>query len=92
MILLRDVTISWNKEARQDILKTVRKEYEKVYPYGRLGILTKTPQVAQRFSMWMTNLLNVYETHSPFEIKMQLDKLDYITSSKVAVTSLVEIL
>lgn len=45
---------------------------------------------AQRFSWWMTSLLHRFETHSPFERRVQRAELDYIASSTAASTALAE--
>jgi p-hydroxybenzoate 3-monooxygenase len=45
---------------------------------------------AQRFSWWMTQMLHRFPGENPFDYKRQLTDLDYITSSKAALTSLAE--
>jgi len=45
---------------------------------------------AQRFSWWMTQTLHRFPDENPFDYKRQLADLDYITSSKAALTSLAE--
>ena len=45
---------------------------------------------AQRFSWWMTSMLHRFEDHSPFDQRVQLAELDYITSSRAAGQSLAE--
>ena len=45
---------------------------------------------AQRFSWWMTTMLHVHPDASPFDRKRQLAELDYVTSSRAAMTSLAE--
>jgi p-hydroxybenzoate 3-monooxygenase len=44
----------------------------------------------QRFSWWMTQTLHRFPDENPFDYKRQLADLDYITSSKAALTSLAE--
>ena len=44
----------------------------------------------QRFSWWMTTLLHRAESDTPFDRRRQLAELDYITSSRAAMTSLAE--
>ena len=44
----------------------------------------------QRFSWWMTSLLHRFETHTPFERRVQLAELDYVASSVAASTALAE--
>lgn len=45
---------------------------------------------AERFSWWMTNLLHRFPENGPFGEKMQLAELDYLFSSKAALSALAE--
>jgi len=45
---------------------------------------------AERFSWWMTNLLHEFPENGPFGAKMQRADLDYLFSSKAAMTALAE--
>ena len=45
---------------------------------------------AERFSWWLTSLLHRFEAHTPFERRMQLVELDYLTTSRAAATTLAE--
>lgn len=45
---------------------------------------------AQRFSWWMTSMLHVQEGDNAFDRRRQLAELDYLVSSKAAMTSLAE--
>jgi p-hydroxybenzoate 3-monooxygenase len=45
---------------------------------------------AQRFSWWMTSLLHRADSDNPFDHKRQLAELDYLVSSRAAMTSLAE--
>jgi p-hydroxybenzoate 3-monooxygenase len=45
---------------------------------------------AQRFSNWMTSLLHVSPSATPFENRRQFAELDYLTGSRAAMTSLAE--
>jgi p-hydroxybenzoate 3-monooxygenase len=45
---------------------------------------------SQRFSWWMTQTLHRFPDQNPFDYKRQLADLDYITSSRAALTSLAE--
>jgi p-hydroxybenzoate 3-monooxygenase len=45
---------------------------------------------AQRFSWWMTSMLHRFETHTPFERRVQLAELDYVAGSPAASTALAE--
>jgi p-hydroxybenzoate 3-monooxygenase len=44
----------------------------------------------QRFSAWMTSMLHRFESHSPFERRLQLAELDYVTTSHAAAQTLAE--
>jgi p-hydroxybenzoate 3-monooxygenase len=45
---------------------------------------------AQRFSWWMTTMLHRVEGESPFDRRRQIAELDYLVSSRAAMTSLAE--
>ena len=45
---------------------------------------------AQRFSWWMTSMLHVQDTGNSFDYRRQLAELDYLVSSRAAMTSLAE--
>jgi p-hydroxybenzoate 3-monooxygenase len=45
---------------------------------------------AQRFSWWMTAMLHRLEGENPFDYRRQLAELDYLISSRAAMTSLAE--
>lgn len=45
---------------------------------------------AQRFSWWMTTMLHRDFSHTSFERGIQISELDYVTSSRAALTSLSE--
>jgi p-hydroxybenzoate 3-monooxygenase len=45
---------------------------------------------AERFSWWMTTLLHRFPDHGPFGEKIQLAELDYLFSSRAALTALAE--
>ncbi|HYZ61518.1 MAG TPA: 4-hydroxybenzoate 3-monooxygenase [Acetobacteraceae bacterium] len=44
----------------------------------------------QRFSWWMTTLFHRFENAPPFDRRVQLAELDYVTTSKAAATALAE--
>jgi p-hydroxybenzoate 3-monooxygenase len=44
----------------------------------------------QRFSTYMTGLLHRFDSHSPFERRVQYAEFDYLTTSRAAATSLAE--
>ncbi len=45
---------------------------------------------AQRFSWWMTSMLHISPEASAFDQRRQIAELDYVTSSRAAMTSLAE--
>jgi p-hydroxybenzoate 3-monooxygenase len=45
---------------------------------------------AQRFSWWMTSMLHRSDSDNPFDHQRQLAELDYLVSSRAAMTSLAE--
>jgi p-hydroxybenzoate 3-monooxygenase len=45
---------------------------------------------AERFSWWMTNLLHVFPENGPFGVRIQDAELEYLFSSRAALTSLAE--
>ncbi len=45
---------------------------------------------AQRFSWWMTSMLHRFPGSDPFQHRLQLAELDYVTSSSAASTALAE--
>ncbi len=45
---------------------------------------------AEHFSWWMTSMLHRFPDATPFQQKLQLAELDYVTSSRAAATSLAE--
>jgi len=45
---------------------------------------------AERFSWWLTTLMHKFDTHTPFERRMQQAELDYLTGSRAAATTLAE--
>jgi p-hydroxybenzoate 3-monooxygenase len=45
---------------------------------------------AERFSWWMTSMLHRYPNRTPFEQRLQMAELDYVTSSRAGAESLAE--
>ena len=45
---------------------------------------------AQRFSLWMTQLLHRFAFETDFDYRRQLAELDYVTNSRAAATALAE--
>jgi p-hydroxybenzoate 3-monooxygenase len=45
---------------------------------------------AQRFSWWLTTLMHKFDDHTPFEQRVQIAELDYVTGSKAGMTTIAE--
>ena len=45
---------------------------------------------AEHFSWWMTSMLHTVEGHDPFDLRLQLSLLRYVTGSRAAAASLAE--
>jgi p-hydroxybenzoate 3-monooxygenase len=45
---------------------------------------------AQRFSWWMTSMLHRFDRSDSFQLKVQQSELDYVTTSRVAATTIAE--
>jgi p-hydroxybenzoate 3-monooxygenase len=45
---------------------------------------------AEHFSSWMTSILHRYPDMTPFQKRLQLSELEYVTSSRAAATALAE--
>lgn len=82
--------------AASDVLVLARAMKE-FYGHGRTGWLEKYSDVcarrvwkAQRFSWWMTSTLHRSPDETAFDHQRQIADLDYLTSSRAAMTSLAE--
>jgi p-hydroxybenzoate 3-monooxygenase len=67
------------------------------YRDGRSDLLTQYSATALRrvwraehFSWWMTSMLHRFHDDTPFQHRLQLAELDYVTSSKAKATTLAE--
>jgi p-hydroxybenzoate 3-monooxygenase len=67
------------------------------YAAGRRDLLARYSEVClrrvwkvQRFSWWMTSMLHCFAGDSGFDRRRQIAELDYVTSSRAAMTSLAE--
>ena len=69
-----------------EFYRTGRRDLLDRYSAGCLRRVWK----AQRFSWWMTSMLHRQETGNEFDYRRQLAELDYVTSSRAAMTSLAE--
>ena len=82
--------------AAADVLVLAR-AFRGFFKYGRTEWLDEYSSVcarrvwkAQRFSWWMTATLHRFPDETPFDRQRQLADLDYLTSSRAAMTSLAE--
>jgi p-hydroxybenzoate 3-monooxygenase len=78
-------------------VRVLAEALEAFYESGETALLDAYSQTClrrvwktQRFSMYMTRMLHRFEDHAPFERRVQLAELDYVTSSRTAATSLAE--
>ncbi|MFC6015867.1 4-hydroxybenzoate 3-monooxygenase [Plantactinospora solaniradicis] len=76
--LLGDAFAAWYHEGRDDLLT------------GYSDTALRRVWRAQHFSWWMTSLLHRLETQDPYEAKLQVSTLHYLTSSRAYATSLAE--
>jgi p-hydroxybenzoate 3-monooxygenase len=67
------------------------------YASGRMDLLDRYSEIClrrvwkvQRFSWWMTSMLHRFDSDSGFDQRRQIAELDYVTSSRAAMTSLAE--
>ena len=67
------------------------------YKSGRRELLQRYSEIClrrvwkvQRFSWWMTSMLHKFDVDSDFDRKRQVAELDYVTSSRAAMTTLAE--
>jgi p-hydroxybenzoate 3-monooxygenase len=67
------------------------------YKTGRRDLLDRYSEIClrriwkvQRFSWWMTSMLHRFSSDNDFDRRRQLAELDYVTSSRAAMTSLAE--
>jgi p-hydroxybenzoate 3-monooxygenase len=57
---------------------------------GYSAICLRRVWKAQRFSWWMTSMLHRFADRNPYEDRVQLAELDYVTSSRAAAQALAE--
>jgi len=70
---------------------------QEFYATGRRELLQRYSEIClrrvwkvQRFSWWMTSMLHKFEEDSEFDRRRQIAELDYVTSSRAAMTTLAE--
>jgi p-hydroxybenzoate 3-monooxygenase len=78
-------------------VRIMAKGFAEFYKTGKTSILERYSETclrrvwkAQRFSWWMTSMLHRFDTDNIFDQRRQLAELDYVTSSRAAMTSLAE--
>jgi p-hydroxybenzoate 3-monooxygenase len=75
---LANALVEFYNASRQDLLDT----------YSDRGL--RRTWRAQRFSWWMTSMLHRSDDNNPFDHRRQLADLEYLVSSRAAMTSLAE--
>jgi p-hydroxybenzoate 3-monooxygenase len=82
--------------AASDVLVLAR-ALKEFYQGGKTAFLNDYSDIclrrvwkAQRFSWWMTSTLHRFAGETPFDHQRQVADLDYLTSSRAAMTSLAE--
>jgi len=82
--------------AASDVLVLAR-GFKEFYERGATRLLDEYSDIclrrvwkAQRFSWWMTSSLHRFGGENPFDYQRQIADLDYLTSSRAAMTSLAE--
>jgi p-hydroxybenzoate 3-monooxygenase len=78
-------------------VSVLSRAFTEYYANGRTSLLERYSDIclrrvwkAERFSWWMTTMLHQFEDKSPFEQRLQLAELDYVTSSRAGAESLAE--
>jgi len=83
-LAIADVTVL--SRAISDFYRSSREDLLAAYSSTCLRRLWKV----QRFSWWMTAMLHRWDSQNEFDHRRQLAELDYLTSSRAAMTSLAE--
>jgi p-hydroxybenzoate 3-monooxygenase len=78
-------------------VRILAQAFVEYYASGKTSLLEQYSQIclrrvwkAQRFSWWMTSALHRFETENSFDHRRQIAELEYLTSSRAAMTSLAE--
>jgi p-hydroxybenzoate 3-monooxygenase len=78
-------------------VRIMAKGFAEFYKAGKSDLLQRYSEIclrrvwkAQRFSWWMTSMLHRFDTDNSFDRRRQIAELDYVTSSRAAMTSLAE--
>jgi p-hydroxybenzoate 3-monooxygenase len=78
-------------------VRLLSRAFSSFYATGRTGLLDRYSRDclgrvwrAEHFSWWMTSMLHRFPDASPFQQRLQLAELEYVTSSRAAATALAE--
>ena len=78
-------------------VRIMAKAFGEFYKMGKTDLMNRYSEIvlrrvwkAQRFSWWMTSMLHRFETNNAFDERRQIAELDYVTSSRAAMTTLAE--
>jgi len=78
-------------------VRIMARGFVEFYKAGKTDVLQRYSEIclrrvwkAQRFSWWMTSMLHKFDTNNPFDERRQIAELDYVTTSRAAMTSLAE--
>jgi len=78
-------------------VRILAKGFSEFYATGKTSLLERYSEIclrrvwkAQRFSWYMTTMLHRFDADSPFDQRRQIAELDYLTSSRAAMTALAE--
>ena len=78
-------------------VRIMAKAFAEFYATGKTHLLERYSATclrrvwkAQRFSWWMTSMLHRFDTDNVFDQRRQIAELDYVTSSRAAMTTLAE--
>ncbi len=78
-------------------VRIMSKAFAEFYAIGKTQLLESYSATclrrvwkAQRFSWWMTSMLHRFDTDNVFDQRRQIAELDYVTSSRAAMTTLAE--
>jgi p-hydroxybenzoate 3-monooxygenase len=78
-------------------VRIMAQAFAEFYKTGKTQLLDRYSEIvlrrvwkAQRFSWWMTSMLHRFDTDNAFDERRQIAELDYVTSSRAAMTTLAE--
>jgi p-hydroxybenzoate 3-monooxygenase len=78
-------------------VRKMAQAFAEFYKTGKTHLLDSYSEIvlrrvwkAQRFSWWMTSMLHRFDSDNAFDERRQIAELDYVTSSRAAMTTLAE--